>query len=72
MEFEVKIRKNFRYKKRILVIRENDFQIQKVIKDDKKKKKKENEIKTYSLSDALVLDKTENKEFEIFIATKDY
>ena len=72
MEFDIKIWKNFGYKKRILIIRETDFQIKKIHKENKKKKKKESEIKTYSLADALIMDQTKNKDLEIFIAAKDY
>ena len=72
MEFDIKIWKNFGYKKRILIIRETDFQIKKIHKENKKKKKKESEIKTYSLADALIMDQTKSKDLEIFIAAKDY
>ena len=72
MEFNVKVWKNFRYKKRLLIIRETDFQIKKIHKENKKKKKKEDEIKTYSLTDALILDQTEDKDLQILIASKDY
>lgn len=60
MEFNIKIWKNFRNKKRLLIIREDDFQIKKIV-DDKKKKKKNENIKTYSLIDALILDQTKKK-----------
>ena len=69
MEFEIKIWKNFHYKKRQLIIREDDFQIKKI---NNKKKKGENEVKTYSLTDALILDQTKNDFLEILIASKDY
>ena len=72
MEFNIKVWKNFHYKKRILIIREADFQIKKIHKENKKKKIKEEEIKTYSLIDALILDKTENNNLELLIAAKDY
>ena len=72
MEFKVKIWKNFGYKKRILIIRETDFQIKKIPKENKKKKKKEDEIKTYSLTDALILDQSEDKDLQILVASKDY
>jgi len=71
MEFQIKIWKNFRYKKRLLVIRQDDFQIKKIV-DEKKKKKKNDEIQTYSLTDAIILDQTKKNDLEIFIATKDY
>ena len=71
MEFDIKIWKKFRYKMRKLIIRRNDFQIKKMPKD-KKKKKKENDIKTYSLSDAIVLDQSNKSDIAIFIANKDY
>ena len=71
MEFNIKIWKNFRNKKRLLIIREDDFQIKKIV-DDKKKKKKNENIKTYSLIDALILDQTKKNDLEIFIASKDY
>ena len=71
MEFDIKIWEKFRYKMRKLIIRRNDFQIKKIPKD-KKKKKKENDIKTYSLSDAIVLDQSNKSDIAIFIANKDY
>ena len=71
MEFEIKIWKNFHYKKRQMIIREDDFQIKKIHKENKKKAK-ENEIKTYSLTDALILDQSKNNDLEILIASKDY
>ena len=71
MEFNIKIWKNFRYKKRLLLIRDDDFQIKKIV-DEKKKKKKNEKIKTYSLNDALILDQTKKNDLEIFIASKDY
>ena len=70
MEFNIKIWKKFRYKKRVLLIREDDFQIKKIVDD--KKKKKSQKIKTYSLADALILDQTKKNDLEIFIAAKDY
>ena len=72
MEFDIKLWKNFHYKKRKLVIREKDFQIIKIHHENKKKKKKEDEIKTYSLSDSLITDQTKNNDLEILIASKDY
>ena len=75
MEFNVKIYKNFRWKKRILIIRENDFQLKKVEKIDKvlkKKKQKEKVIYTYPIINALILDQSKNNDFEILIASKDY
>ena len=36
MEFEIKIWKNFHYKKRQMIIREDDFQIKKIHKENKK------------------------------------
>ena len=71
MEFNIKVWKNFRNKKRILIIRQNDFQIKKIV-DDKKKKKKVDKIKTYSLSGALIVDQTKKNDLEIFIGSKDY
>ena len=71
MEFEIKIWKNFHYKKRQMIIREDDFQIKKIHKENKKKAK-ENEIKTYSLTDALILDQSKSNDLEILIASKDY
>ena len=72
MEFNVKIWKKFQWKKRILIIRENDFQIKKTHKPNKKKKQKEDVIHTYSLSDALILDQTKNNDLSLLIASKDY
>ena len=72
MEFDVKVWKNFHYKKRKMIIREKDFQIKKIHKDNKKKKKNEDEIKTYPLSDALIVDQSKNNDLEIFIASKDF
>ena len=69
MEFDVKVWKNIRYKKRKLIIRQNDFQIK---KKHKKNRNLDDEIKTYSLNDALILDETEDKELELLIAAKDY
>ena len=61
MEFQIKIWKNFRYKKRLLVIRQDDFQKKKIV-DEKKKKKKNDEIQTYSLTDAIILDHTKKND----------
>ena len=72
MEFNVKIWKKFQWKKRILIIRENDFQIKKTHKPNKKKKQKEDVFHTYSLSDALILDQTKNNDLSLLIASKDY
>ena len=72
MEFNVKIWKKFQWKKRVLIIRENDFQLKKVFKPQKKKKQKEDEIHTYSLTDALILDHTKNNDLLLLIASKDY
>jgi len=71
MEFDIKKWKKFGYKYCKLIIRQNDFQL-KTIPKDKKKQKKEEEIKTYSLSDALILDQSNKKYVAIFIASKDY
>ena len=72
MEFNVKVWKKFGWKKRLLIIREKDFQITKSEKPQKKKKTKENIIHTYSLDNALVLDQSKTNDFEILIASKDY
>jgi len=72
MEFNVKIWKKFQWKKRVLIIRENDFQLKKVFKPQKKKKQKEDVIHTYSLTDALILDHTKNNDLLLLIASKDY
>ena len=72
MEFNVKIWKKFQWKRRILIIRENDFQLKKVFKPQKKKKQKEDIIHTYSLTDALILDHTKNNDLLLLIASKDY
>ena len=72
MEFNVKIWKNFRWKKRILVIGEKDIQIKKTEKPQKKKKTKDDEIHTFTLTTAIVLDQTKNNDFELLIAAKDY
>ena len=71
MEFDIKKWKKFGYKYCKLIIGQNDFQL-KTIPKDKKKQKKEEEIKTYSLSDALILDQSNKKYVAIFIASKDY
>ena len=47
MEFNVKIWKKFQWKKRVLIIRENDFQLKKVFKPQKKKKQKETKRRCY-------------------------
>ena len=74
MKFIVKVWRNFRWKKRQLLIREEekDFQISKLEKPLKKKKKKEDEIHTYSLNNAIIVDQSKNNDIEILIATKDY
>ena len=72
MEFNVKIWKNFRWKKRILIIGERDIQIKKNEKPQKKKKPKDEEVHTFTLTTAIVLDQTKNNDFELLIAAKDY
>jgi hypothetical protein len=62
MELNVKVWKNFHWKKRIIIIREKDFQIKKREQQKKKKKQKqkEDEIHTYPLIDTLALDQSKN------------
>jgi hypothetical protein len=74
MKFIVKVWKNFRWKKRQLLIREKeqDFQIKKIDKPIKKKKTKEDEIHTYALINAIIIDQSKKNELQILIATKDY
>ena len=72
MELIVKIWKNFHWKKRVLIIREKDFQLKKVEKQKKKKKQKEDEIHTYPILDTLVLDQSKNSDNELLLASKKY
>ncbi len=73
MEFNVKCWKNYGWKKRKLIIREDkgDFQI-KEEKQQKNKKQKEDIIQTYSLHNALIIDQTKGNDIDILITTKDY
>jgi len=74
MELNVKVWKNFHWKKRIIIIREKDFQIKKREQQKKKKKQKqkEDEIHTYPLIDTLALDQSKNTDYELLLASKDY
>jgi hypothetical protein len=63
-EFYVKI-KSFTWKKNILIIRENDFQL-------KKEKSKSKDMNTYSLMNAIVLDVTEKNDLRIMVSTSLY
>ena len=72
MEFNVKVWRNFHWKKRILIIREKDFLVKKTEKPPKKKKANDEEIRTYNILNAIVLDQSKNNDYEILIASKDY
>ena len=63
-EFHVKI-KSFGWKKYILIIREDDFQL-------KKEKSKSKDKYTYSLMNAVVLDKSEKTDLKILVSTSLY
>ncbi len=72
MEFQVKIWKQLllTWHKRTLRIRDNDFQIEKVGKKEKSNKK--NEIKTYSLFSAVLVDQSKHNDLNILIGTSSY
>ena len=72
MIFTVKVWKNFRWKKRQLIIGEDNFLIKKLDKPQKKKKQKDDDNHQYQLSNALILDQSKNNDIVILIATKDY
>ena len=69
MEFEVKVWKQLllTWHKRILRIRDNDFQIEKIGKKGKEKKQKE--IKTYSLFSAVLVDQSKHNDLQILVGT---
>ena len=72
MEFEVKVWKQLllTWHKRILRIRDNDFQIEKIGKKGKEKKQKE--IKTYSLFSAVLVDQSKHNDLQILVGTSSY
>ena len=72
MEFQVKVWKQLllTWHKRILRIRDNDFQIEKIEKKVKSSKKKE--IKTYSLFSAVLVDQSKHNDLNILIGTSSY
>ena len=72
MEFQVKVWKQLllTWHKRTLRIRDNDFQIEKVGKKEKSNKK--NEIKTYSLFSAVLVDQSKHNDLNILIGTSSY
>ena len=72
MEFQVKVWKQLllTWHKRILRIRDNDFQIEKIGKKEKSKKQKE--IKTYSLFSAVLVDQSKHNDLNILIGTSSY
>ena len=68
MEFQVKVWKQLllTWHKRILRIRDNDFQIEKI------RSKKQKEIKTYSLFSAVLVDQSKHNDLNILIGTSSY
>ena len=72
MEYIVKVWKNFRWRKRKLIIGEGNFQLKKVEKPLKKKKTKDDDNHIYQLTNALILDQSKNNDILILIATKEY
>ena len=72
MEFEVKVWKQLllTWHKRILRIRDNDFQIEKIGKKGKEKKQKE--IKAYSLFSAVLVDQSKHNDLQILVGTSSY
>ena len=72
MEFQVKVWKQYllTWHKRILRIRDNDFQIEKISKKEKSKKQKE--IQTYSLFSAVLVDQSKHNDLQILIGTSAY
>ena len=69
MEFEVKVWKQLllTWHKKKLIIRDNDFQIEKYHKDPKKK-----DTKTYSLYDAVLVDQSKHTDLQILVGTASY
>ena len=69
MEFQVKVWKQLllTWHKRILIIRDNDFQIEKRGKLEKLK-----EIKTYPLYNAVLVDQSKHNDLNILVGTSSY
>ena len=72
MEINVKVWKNFHWKKRLLIIRENDFITQKMPQKTPKKKKEENIVHVYPLTTAVIIDESKPNDYQILIESKEY